>query len=68
MDSLIEAAKQVPGLTIIAVLVVKFLKHLEKRDKMLDTISGTCHAVQTKSMEVISAINEKSIAAVNENS
>ena len=56
-EALKEAARQVPSLTVLVVLVIYFLRALDRRDSTIKAIADTCHAAQ-----------ERGTAAVQENS
>ena len=54
-DALKEAARQVPSLTVLVVLVLYFLRALDKRDETIKAIAETCHTSQASAT---AAINE----------
>ena len=54
-EALKEAARQVPSLTVLVVLVVQFLRALDRRDQTIRDIAETCHASQRAAT---TAINE----------
>ncbi len=58
MDGLIEIAKQVPALGVLAWIVYKFLGHLHKRDSILKDISNQCHQVQGCATEAVNKNSE----------
>ena len=41
-----QLSQQVPALIVLAWVVHKFVKHLERRDDMMETIGTECHRVQ----------------------
>ena len=53
-EALKEAARQVPSLTVLVVLVVYFLRALDRRDQTIRAIADSCHATQAKASEAIS--------------
>jgi hypothetical protein len=54
-EALKEAARQVPSLTVLVVLVVQFLRALDRRDSTIKSIADSCHASQASAT---AAINE----------
>ncbi len=50
-----ELIKQIPAVGCLALIVIVFLKHLEKRDANLSVISKGCHEIQK---DAIKCINE----------
>ncbi len=54
-DVLSEAARQAPALAVLVVLVIYFLRALDRRDQTIRAIAETCHAAQR---DGIAAINE----------
>ena len=54
-EALREAARQVPSLTVLVVLVIYFLRALDRRDSTIKSIAETCHASQ---QQATPAINE----------
>lgn len=54
-EALKEAARQVPSLTVLVVLVIYFLRALDRRDSTIKSIAETCHASQ---QQATAAINE----------
>lgn len=56
MDEILtEAARQVPSLVVLVVLVIYFLRALDRRDQTIRAIADSCHASQASS---VAAINE----------
>lgn len=54
MDEVLrEAARQVPSLVVLVVLVVYFLRALDRRDATIQRIADSCHAVQAQTNEVV---------------
>jgi len=47
-EVLTEAARQVPSLVVLVVLVVYFLRALDKRDQTIRAIADSCHATQER--------------------
>jgi hypothetical protein len=45
-DALKEAARQIPSLAVLVVLVVYFLRALDNRDETIKAIAETCHTSQ----------------------
>ncbi len=54
-EALKEAARQIPSLVVLVVLVVYFLRALDKRDDTIKAIAETCHTSQQATTQ---AINE----------
>ena len=50
---LTEAVRQVPSLVVLVLLVVQFLRALDRRDQTIRAIADSCHAVQTESNRVV---------------
>jgi len=48
-----EAARQVPSLTVLVVLVIYFLRALDRRDSTIKSIAETCHASQQSATAAI---------------
>lgn len=46
-EALKEAARQVPSLVVLVVLVVYFLRALDRRDATIQRIADSCHANQS---------------------
>ena len=53
-EALKEAARQVPSLTVLVVLVIYFLRALDRRDSTIKAIADSCHATQAKASDAIS--------------
>jgi hypothetical protein len=57
-----EVAKQVPALTVLALVVWLFLDHQKEQMAHIDLVSGQCHEVTRDSiatnMALVNAINE----------
>ncbi len=53
-EALKEAARQVPSLTVLVVLVIYFLRALDRRDSTIKSIADACHATQAKASEATS--------------
>ena len=45
-EALKEAARQVPSLAVLVVLVIYFLRALDRRDSTIKSIADSCHASQ----------------------
>jgi hypothetical protein len=54
-EVLTEAARQVPSLVVLVVLVIYFLRALDRRDQTIRAIAETCHQSQAGAT---AAINE----------
>lgn len=54
-EALEEAAGRCPSLAVLIVLVVCFLRALDRRDQTIKSIAETCHASQ---QQATAAINE----------
>jgi hypothetical protein len=54
-EALKEAARQIPSLVVLVVLVLYFLRALDKRDDTIKAIADTCH---TSQQAATAAINE----------
>jgi uncharacterized protein YoxC len=52
-EVLTEAARQVPSLVVLVVLVIYFLRALDKRDQTIRAIAETCHAAQRDGVAAI---------------
>ena len=52
-EALKEAARQVPSLTVLVVLVTFFLRALDRRDATIKSIADSCHAAQAQTNQVI---------------
>ncbi len=52
-DFFAQLATQVPSLGVLVVVVVIFLRHLNKRDELLGDISEKCHEVQRDAINTI---------------
>jgi len=52
-DFFTQLAAQAPSLGILVVVVIIFLRHLNKRDEMLNGISEKCHEVQRDAINTI---------------
>lgn len=52
-EALKEAARQVPSLTVLVVLVVQFLRALDRRDSTIKSIADSCHASQASATAAI---------------
>ena len=52
-ETLKESARQVPSLTVLVVLVIYFLRALDKRDETIKAIAETCHASQASATAAI---------------
>jgi len=63
-DILKDAAKEVPNLVILMVIVVYFLKHLTNRDKRSSMMTEECHKVQRETHVVIKE-NSKMLGEVS---
>ena len=50
---LTEAVRQVPSLVVLVVLVVQFLRALDRRDQTIRAIADSCHATQAKASAAI---------------
>jgi hypothetical protein len=46
-EALKEASRQVPSLVVLVVLVVYFLRALDRRDQTIRSIANSCHASQS---------------------
>jgi hypothetical protein len=53
-----EAGRQVPGLVLMFLLVLAFLKHLDKRNARDEAIAKACHDVITASSSVVEKNSE----------
>jgi len=53
-ETLKEAARQVPSLAVLVVLVIYFLRALDRRDETIKAIAETCHANQQAATAAIS--------------
>ena len=54
-EALKEAARQVPSLAVLVILVIYFLRALDRRDSTIKSIADSCHASQASAT---AAINE----------
>ena len=52
-EVLSEAARQVPSLVVLVVLVIYFLRALDRRDSTIKSIAETCHASQQSATTAI---------------
>jgi hypothetical protein len=52
-EALKEAARQIPSLVVLVVLVVYFLRALDKRDETIRAIAETCHTSQASATAAI---------------
>ncbi len=52
-DVLSEAARQAPALVVLVVLVIYFLRALDRRDQTIRAIAETCHAAQRDAVHAI---------------
>ena len=52
-EALKEAARQIPSLVVLVVLVVYFLRALDKRDETIKAIAETCHTSQASATAAI---------------
>jgi hypothetical protein len=52
-EVLSEAARQVPSLVVLVVLVIYFLRALDRRDATIKEIADACHAAQTRTNQVV---------------
>ena len=52
-EALKEAARQVPSLAVLVVLVVYFLRALDRRDTTIKSIADSCHATQAQTSQVV---------------
>lgn len=60
---LTDAVGQVPGLVVLVVLVVVFMRHLKSRDLLLKDISERCHELQDRAYKLI----EKATVVIDKN-
>jgi hypothetical protein len=52
-EALPEAARQVPLLAVLVVLVIYFLRAFDRRDQTIRDIADTCHASQARTNQVL---------------
>jgi hypothetical protein len=64
-EILSEAARQVPSLVVLVVLVIYFLRALDRRDSTIKAIAETCHASQ-RSATVAITENTRVLGKVGE--
>ena len=64
-ETLKEAARQVPSLTVLVVLVIYFLRALDRRDSTIKSIADTCHASQQAATQAITE-NTRALGRVSE--
>ena len=64
-EALKEAARQIPSLTVLVVLVIYFLRALDKRDETIKAIAETCHTSQ-QSATAASTENPRVLGKVGE--
>lgn len=64
-EALREAARQVPSLTVLVVLVIYFLRALDRRDSTIKAIADTCHAAQERGTQAITD-NTRALGRVSE--
>ncbi len=50
---LTEAVRQVPSLVVLVLLVVQFLRALDRRDQTIRAIADSCHAAQSQASHAI---------------
>lgn len=62
---LTEAVRQVPSLVVLVLLVVQFLRALDRRDQTIRAIADTCHAAQAQASRVIED-NSRALGRVTE--
>ena len=62
---LTEAVRQVPSLVVLVLLVVQFLRALDRRDQTIRAIADSCHVTQAKATEAISE-NNKALGRIGE--
>jgi hypothetical protein len=56
-EALKEAARQVPSLVVLVVLVIYFLRALDRRDQTSRAIADSCHATQVQASHVMQESN-----------
>tara|TARA_R100000306_G_scaffold61940_1_gene66262 strand:- start:516 stop:776 length:261 start_codon:yes stop_codon:yes gene_type:complete len=52
-SALVEVAKQVPALVVMAFVVFGFLRAMSRRDIVVKTVGDTCREVQRDSIKVM---------------
>jgi len=64
-EALKEAARQVPSLAVLVVLVIHFLRALDRRDSTIRAIADSCHATQASTTAAITE-NTRALGRVGE--
>lgn len=62
-----EAARQVPSLVVLVVLVVLFLRRMAASDETQKAIAETCHEAQRQSIRAVEVLEERSAGVIKEN-
>ncbi len=63
---LTEAARQVPSLVVLVVLVVLFLRRMRESDATQKVIAAACHEAQRQSVRAVEILEERSAALITQ--
>ncbi len=64
-EALKEAARQAPALVVLVILVVYFLRALDRRDSTIKSIADSCHASQAAATAAVQE-NTRALGRVGE--